>query len=185
MIKVTSEDFARLVNPYTGKPMEVYMLVGAGEPLFTCPETFSTSDVYRTTADLYGAWNTANGISGARSGMPVRCAYTGEPLSIVETQDGFCYSGGFNPHMFHTRDEFLRLATMRDGVQSYFPPEAARITTPPPKPEVTEAARRHAEAAAPSLDDEKVHMIEASAKRHGEKLVSSMVSMNTNRKKGR
>lgn len=185
LTKVTSKEFEGLVNPYTGEPMTVYMNVrSTGSVLFTCPDTFSTTDTADDTAALYDNWNRKNGVSGLKTGQPIVCAYTGKPLSVSRRFGKLCYSGGFDPHMFYPRSEFLYYAWMRDGVSKYPKPvkEDARVKSPTREGEVTDRQKAHANASAASLDEEKVHMIEKSMSKFKESIEgSSTVSMSTGR----
>lgn len=161
-VKVTSDLFAGLSNPYTGERLDVAMTVSPGfdEPMFSAPDAYSTYDVFPTKEECIAAWDRTDGVSGLRKGTPFVCAYTGEPLVLVKSARGWRFSGGFDPKMFFTRDEFLRMATMRRGVPGYVPSKSVRVTSVPRKPVVTEAARRAAESKAPSLDEGKVHELE-------------------------
>ena len=127
-VLVTSEVFAKVKNAYTGKPMRVLMVVtGKGEPLFHADKSeYSTSDHFETKRQAYDAWNRKDGISGLKNNKPITCAYTGEPLGLVDLPDGFYYSGGFNPKMLYPRDEFLYRATMRGGVSQFPKPGSAQ-----------------------------------------------------------
>ena len=183
--KVTSEAFANLKNPYTGEPLAVQMTVVPGrDPMFSCPDTYSTADVCPSKEECIAAWDRKNGVSGLRTNKPIRCAYTGEALALVKTALGWRFSGGFDPHMFYSRDEFLRLATMRDGVPGYVPPKIhMRVTSVPPKARVTETMRRTADARKPSLDEEKIHELEGRMNGIGVRVNSGSVSMSAGRKK--
>lgn len=185
--KVTSLDFTSLKNPYTGELMEVYMLVApSGEVRFSAPETYSPGDVFDTPEACYRKWNRVNGIEGPKQGSLILCAYTGEPLSLVKsTFGGYRYLGGFDPRMLHTREEFLYYANMRNG-ESTMPKPAIleRVKTDDSKKHVTERMKKHAEAAAPKLDEEKVHMVEESLQPFKDKMEgSSTVSMSMSSKK--
>lgn len=179
LTKVTSKDFTGLVNPYTGEPMTVFMLTGNGPVKFTCPKTFSTADLAGSDSELYDRWNRVNGVSGLKTGKPIACAYTGELLTPVTRFGQKCYSGGFDPHLFYSRSEFLHYAWMRDGVSKFPKPgPESRVKAPENEGEVTEKQKKHAEASAASLDDEKIHMIEKSVSKFKDTLEgSSTVSM--------
>ena len=183
--KVTSEAFANLKNPYTGEPLAVQMTVVPGrDPMFSCPDTYSTADVYPSKKECIAAWDRKSGVSGLRTNKPIRCAYTGEALALVKTALGWRFSGGFDPHMFYDRDEFLRLATMRDGVPGYVPPKTRmRVTSVPPKARVTESMRRTADARKPSLDEGKISELEGRLNKIGVRVNSGSVSMSAGRKK--
>lgn len=183
--KVTSDDFAKLKNPYTGEPLAVQMTVVPGrDPLFSCPDTYSTADVYPSKEECISAWDRKGGVSGLRTNQPIRCAYTGEALALVKTVLGWKFAGGFDPHMFYSRDEFLRLATMRDGKPGYVPPKSRmRVTAVPPKASVTETMKRTADARKPTLDDGKVRELEGRLNKIGVHVNSGSVSMSAGRKK--
>lgn len=184
--KATSDDFRGIVNPYTGKEMVVMMNVSeSGSVMFFSPDTYSTSERTKSPEECYRLWNRVNGVSGGRSGSPIVCAYTGKPLSVVHTPLGCYFSGGFDPHLFHSREDFLFYATMRGGVPKR-PRQTApvRVTSVPREPVVTSRAKAHAEKAAPRLDEDRVHMVEKSLAPFKDSLPgSSTVSMSINGKK--
>lgn len=186
-VKVTSDLFKGLRNPYTGEPMEVEMTVNPGrDPLFRSPGTYSTGEVFATRDECLDAWNRKDGVAGLRTGGPVKCAYTGAVLSFVKTTTGWRLSGGFDPHMFHSRDEFLRLATMRDGVSDRPPPESpVRVTAVPRTARISAAQRRVAEAATPKLDEDKMHDLEDRLNSNGIRVKPKSVSMSTGGKRHR
>lgn len=189
LTEVTSNDFRGLVNPYTGEPMRVFMVTGGDGPVkFTCPDTFSTSDPAETSEALYAGWNRVNGVSGLKSGQLIKCAYTGELLGCATRFGKPRYTGGFDPHLFYSRDEFLYYAWMRDGVSKFPEPrgEDQRVKTPGRTGEVTERHKAHVDAQAPELDEEKIHMIEDSMKPFKDSLErSSTVSMAETGKRGK
>lgn len=115
-ITCTGAAFAGLRNPYTGGPLVVKMIVRKdAEPLFFAPDTYDTASRRPTSKAAYDDWNRVDGVFGLRgTGRPV-CAYTGEPLQYKSDEDSTWLVGGFNPTHMHKRDEFLRLASMRDG----------------------------------------------------------------------
>lgn len=182
--KVTSDLFKGLRNPYTGSLMEVEMTVNPGrEPLFRCPDTYSTGDIFATKEGCLDAWSRGDGIAGARTGQPVKCAYTGKALSFVCTSLGWRLSGGFDPHMFHTRDEFLRFARMRNGVSDYVTGTNVRVTAVPRTARVSDAHRRSVEAAKPNLDGDKLSDLEKRLNRNGLRVKPGSVSMSTGGKR--
>ena len=183
--KVTSDAFAKLKNPYTGEPLAVQMTVVPGrDPMFSCPDTYSTADVYPSKEECIAAWDRKGGVSGLRTNQPIRCAYTGEALVLVKTALGWRFSGGFDPHMFYSRDEFLRLATMMDGKPGYVPPaDRCRVVAVPPKAKVTDLMRKTAESRRASLDEGKVHELEGRMNGIGVRVGSGVVSMSAGRKK--
>lgn len=123
-IEVTSRDFLSLRCPYTGEPLRTYMLVSPSGVRFFAPGARSPRDRYPTARDLYDAWATRAGISGVARGDDIKCPYTGETLEIRSDASGFWYSGGFDPAVPRSRDEFLYYASMRDGVSKYPKPGA-------------------------------------------------------------
>lgn len=188
LTKVTSKDFEGLTNPYTGEPMVVFMNVdGSSRVTFTCPDTYSTAAPAETTEKLYDLWNRINGVSGFKTNQPIKCAYTGELLSPSTSFGKPCYAGGFDPRRFYTREEFLYYAWMRDGVSKFPPPEeVSRIKSTTREGEITERHKEHADQSAPSLDEEKIHMIEDSMAPFKDQLEgSSTVSMAVNKKGNR
>lgn len=133
-IDCTGEDFRGLVDPYTGKPLHVKMTV-ASPPRFFCPDAYSTATRFPTAREAYDAWAREGGISGAREGRPIRCAYTGETLVPRHDGTGHWFEGGFDPRMLRTRAEFLRLATMRDGKSPVGVADEAHLGYVPPEPD--------------------------------------------------
>lgn len=188
LTKVTSTDFQGLINPYTGEPMTVFMVVSPKGVKFTCPDTFSTADPAESPSELYRGWDRVNGVAGVKKGKKITCAYTGETLTIATRFGKPCYSGGFDPHRFYTRDEFIYYAKMRDGVSPVPPPSGVeqRVKAPPRSSEITERQQKHVDSMTPSLDDEKIHMIETSMSKMKDDLEkSSTVSMADTRRHGR
>jgi hypothetical protein len=157
---------------------------GAGRVTFTCPDTYSTAAPAETTEKLYDLWSRINGVSGFKSGKPIKCAYTGEFLSPSTSFGKPCYEGGFDPRRFYTREEFLYYAWMRDGISKFPPPgKMSRVKSPAREGIITERHKEHTEQSAPSLDEEKIHMIENSMAPFKDQLEgSSTVSMAVNKK---
>lgn len=119
-IKVTSDEFKGLLNPYTGEPMTVMMIVGGPGPVkFYSTGTYSTTDRFPSAKAAYEAWSRVGGVSGVRTGGPVLCAYTGAPLSRMKDDAGYYLVGGFDPAVPRVREEFRRLVWMRDGKSPY------------------------------------------------------------------
>ena len=87
--------------------------------------------------------------------------------------------------MFFSRDEFLRLAGMRDGVPRCSPQTVARVTAVHGDPRVSDAQRVAVEASRPSLSDEKLHDLENRFNKKGIRVSPGSVSMSTGRKKVR
>lgn len=166
-VTVTSRDFDDVKNPYTGKTMVVKMIVGAGpDPLFHAPDEFSTSSLQKTTKDLYRLWGRVDGLEGLRNGAP-KCAYSGEPLTVRETEGMFYFEGGFDPKRFYTRDEFLYLATMRDGKPTRSKPgPSSRVTKPNDEVAPSEGQKRHAESVTPGVSQESIEAAEKAIDAH-------------------
>lgn len=139
ILDVTAPVFRGLKNPYTGEPLKVKMLVPkSGAPLFFAPDAYSTTKRFPTRAEMVAAWNRVDGVGGMKDGQPFRCAYTGEPLRPVSNGAEAWFEGGFDPTIFHRREEFLYYATMRDGkavrpVPRPLPPVRMKQETPPPE----------------------------------------------------
>ena len=181
--------FGSMRNPYTGEVMRVKMSTSpTGRIRFFVPDTYSPTNVYPTAKEPYRHWNSANGVEGITDGKPIVCAYTGEPLKLVKTSDGYCYEGGFNIHMMLDRQTFLHFATMRNGVSEYPLPESteeSRVEKPAPKPEISERQRQHAEEMRTELTEEGIRTAEGIMKELDGKFdldKSSTVSMSVRRR---
>lgn len=112
----TAEEFKKLRCPYTGRPLEVRMLIVPGQPpRFHSPGAYSPAIRYPTPDEAYRMWNRVDGVEGLKTGQPIKCAYTGAVLAAVHDGEGHGFSGAFDPRMFWTRAEFLRKAAMRGG----------------------------------------------------------------------
>lgn len=136
-IKCTSHEFTNLTCPYTGKPLEVYMLVTPGRaPLFHVPNPpYTVAQPYESAEKAYEQWNRVDGVGGLKTGKPVTCAYSGALLSVKRSDYGYYYEGGYDPRMFYERATFLKKITARDGVSPYDSAEDTRIEAPPPDSE--------------------------------------------------
>lgn len=129
----TAEEFKALRCPYTGKQLEVYMLVVPGQPpKFHAPEAYSPAQPYRTPETAYRMWNRENGIEGVKTGLPITCAYTGKVLAAASSREGHYFTGAFDPRMFWSREDFLRLASSRAGVSKYGAETPSRVEAVPP-----------------------------------------------------
>lgn len=119
-VRCTGQAFKELTDPYAGEPLAVAMTSApTGIPKFSAPDAYSPSRRYPTSEERYAAWCRSEGISGARSGEPIVCAYTGEQLVPKNDEYGFYFDGGFDPRRFHTRADFLYYASMRSGVSKF------------------------------------------------------------------
>lgn len=130
IIECNAPLFRGLKNPYTGQPITVKMLVTPNsEPMFFAPDTYSTAAFMATATSAVEHWNRVDGVRGLKdtSGL-MKCAYTGEPLSLSRVEGKWYFVGGFNPNALTTRDEFLYYVSMRDGVPSDQFPEVTKLT---------------------------------------------------------
>lgn len=156
-ILCTAEEFRSLVCPYTGRPLQVYMLIVPGQrPMFHAPEAYAPAIPYESKETSYRMWNRKNGVEGLKSDTPIVCAYTGEPLRPMSDPHGFWYSGGFDPRRFYPREDFLRLASSRNGVSPREVEEPTRIeaSAPDMKPVFPHRIDK------PELSDEAIHIAE-------------------------
>lgn len=166
-VTVTSKEFDGIINPYTGKVIQVKMIVGCGpEPLFHAVDTYSTADLCQTTQELYRLWGRVEGREGLRSGQP-KCAYTGETLSVQEIDGQYRFAGGFDPRVLRTREEFLYLVTMRDSKATRpKPTPTIRVTKPTEKAEASASQRAHAESVTPDVSQASVDIAAATIEKH-------------------
>ena len=180
-VTVTARAFDGLVNPYTGVPMNVSMVVtGRGEPMFhSRGSEYSTWDAFPTAEGAIREWSRENGVYGLRR-PPFRCAYTGEPLTLEKCDGGYRFTGGFNPKVFRSREAYLYYASMRDGVSEWEKPstefpdrvdEVVRVDVP--------AKRR--ESKAPDLTQDGIDAVKGIAESVGLER-SPTVSMSVPRK---
>lgn len=150
----TADEFKSLRCPYTGEPLEVRMLIFPGQPpKFHAPDAYSPSQPFPTAETAYRKWNRENGIEGVKTGLPITCAYTGKMLAAASDREGCYFTGGFDPRLFYTRDEFLRLATSRNGKTDYVP-SGERVEAVPP--DMTPAKPRREEATEPTDESVKI-----------------------------
>ena len=154
--------FGAMKNPYTGEIIRVKMSTSStGAIRFFAPDTYSPTNVYPTAKEAYRNWNRVNGVEGVKDGKPIVCAYTGRPLRLVKTDDGFCYEGGFNIHLMYDRPTFLHFATMRDGVSEYPEPSPEeRIGAPAPKGRITKRQAKHADEMKTELTEDGIRTAE-------------------------
>lgn len=138
--KVTVPRARGIKCPYTGEELDVFLTVGHGSVLYSCPGAFTLREPVGSLAELQDRASMRNGVHGAADGARrPTCAYTGEKLLLQELPDGrYFYSGGFNPRRaYRDLDELLYLLTMRDGVAPRprpAPPPAAESVREPPAP---------------------------------------------------
>lgn len=155
--------FGAMRNPYTGEVMRVKMSTSStGRIRFFAPDTYSPTNVYPTAKEAYRNWNRENGVEGVKDGKEIVCAYTGRPMHLVRTPDGYCYEGGFNIHMMYDRPTFLYYATMRNG-RSEYPepvPEEPRVERPVQHGKVSKRQAKHAEEMRTELTEEGIRTAE-------------------------
>ena len=117
--KVTVPRARGIKCPYTGKEIDVFLTVGNGAVLYSCPGAFTLREPVGSLAELQDRASMRNGMHGAADGArrPV-CAYTGQKLLLRELPGGrYFYAGGFNPRQaYRNLDELLYFLTMRNGV---------------------------------------------------------------------
>lgn len=170
--KVTVPRALDIKCPYTGDSLDVYLTVGTGGVLYSCPGAFTLAEPVGSLAELQDRASMRNGVRGVADGSrKPTCAYTGAPLRLRAFPDGrYAYAGGFNPRRaFADLDELLYWLTMRDGTASRAKPgprvPVERVREAPPK--------RPDEAVAPS--DATLEAMEKVASEHMER--GTVVSM--------
>lgn len=109
--KCDGKAFQGIVNPYTDEPVETYMRVRTGKPpQFFAPKTYSPVSPHEP------------------GGAPTMCFWTGKVLKHVTDENGKVWAtGGFNPHVPTSREEYLYFMHMRNGVSPLPPPSDARV----------------------------------------------------------
>lgn len=163
----TGPTFEGLKNLYTGEPLGAKMSVTAtGRMRYFAPDTYSPSDFFPTAKDAYRAWNRVDGVEGLKDGQPLVCAYTGDPLKLVHSENGWHYEGGFDPHLLRNRAEFLRFATMRAGLSPRPDTRDTRVDAPPRRGQVTPGMKRHVEETKAELGEDSVEAAEAILQKH-------------------
>lgn len=108
-----------LKDPYTGKPQTFKMVLsGSGEPRVFSPDAFSPTQTFATSQEAFLALHMRDGMAGAVGDRePVVCAYTGEPLFLTSSDDGYYWSGGFDPTLpIYNATDFINKVRMRKGV---------------------------------------------------------------------
>lgn len=182
-VKCNAYEFRDLKCPYTGAPLEVYMLVTPGRaPLFHVPNPpYTVAQPYATAEEAYDKWNRINNIGGLKTGKPITCAYTGAFLSICKCDQGYYYTGGYDPRMFYDRATFLKKITARDGVSPYDEVEETRVEAVPP--DTTPIFKREYDT---DPTDEALHIAADALQKHKDilpKQASTTVSMSVNKSK--
>lgn len=182
--KVTVPRARGIKCPYTGKEIDVFLTVGNGAVLYSCPGAFTLREPVGSLAELQDRASMRNGVCGAADGArrPV-CAYTGERLLLRTLPDGrFFYAGGFNPRQaYRNLDELLWLLTMRGG----------NTTRPRPGPTPPVEAVREAPPSRPDAvidpSDATLEAMEKLASEHMERgtMVSMSVTKGNKKRKGK
>lgn len=180
--------FGELKNPYTGEKILVKMSVSkTGRVKFFAPDTYSPAQFFKTAKEAYRHWNRVNGVEGMKDRKVITCAYTGKPMSLEHTTEGYHYVGGVDLRMFYDRGMFLYYATMRNGVSEYSRPvPEVRVRKPAEHGTITKTMRKHASEMKTDLTQEGIERAEKTMKdldsRFGlEK--SSTVSMSRSKKR--
>lgn len=165
--RATSEEFQGLVDPYTERPLEVFMRATPHGPLFFAPDAYSPARIVPKKSDA----------TRFRT-----CRYTGADLTPRRAPDGWYCTGGFDPRRFLPREEFLHRITMRGGVPKYPEPDGVRAEAPVRRGRVTARHRAHTDRNAPTLRDYQVDAVERSLSKFKDVIPgSSTVSMFTRR----
>ena len=115
---VTSDLVKDLVCPFTGKPLEVHMIIQPGMILYSAPDAFSLREPVQGLNQVLNRASMRNGIEGVVSGKDAMIdPYTGEALTLHAGGDSVCFfSGGFNPRRgYSSLEEFVYYASMRMG----------------------------------------------------------------------
>lgn len=185
--------FGELVNPYSGEKILVKMSVSrTGRVRYFAPDTYTPAQFFPTAKEAFRHWNRVNGVEGMKEGRPITCAYSGRPLTLEHTADGYHYTGGIDLHMLYDRGEFLYFAAMRDGKSPYPAPsgETGRVEKPAERAEITGTMRRHADEMSTDLTQDALDLAEKTMSEidamAGGLEKSSTVSMSVSgKKKGR
>lgn len=185
--------FGELVNPYSGERILVKMSVSrTGRVRYFAPDTYSPAQFFPTAKEAFRHWNRVNGVEGMKDRKPIVCAYSGRPLTLEHTAEGYHYVGGVDLHMLYDRGEFLYFAAMRDGKSPYPAPagEDVRVEKPAERAEITKTMRRHADEMSTDLTQDAIDMAEKTMSEIDAKVggleKSSTVSMAVSvKKKGR
>ena len=138
--KVTVPRALGVKCPFTGDVLDVYITIGGGGVLYSCPSAFTLAEPVASLAELQDRASMRNGVHGVVDGArKPTCPYTGERLLLRVLPDGrYMYAGGFNPRRaFPNLDEFLYYLTMRDGVATREKPgprvPVERVRPEPPR----------------------------------------------------
>ena len=129
-VVVTTRSVERLFCPYTGKLVEVHMIVQPGSIVFCAPTAFTLAEPVEGIDNLIRRSTMRNGVTGVVTPSEgAKDVYTGETLRMRDFGDGrFSFVGGFNPRAAcQSLDEFLYRFTMRAGVPTIPPPEDMKV----------------------------------------------------------
>ena len=166
-LRAESPEFTSLTDAYTGERLEVFMVATPDGPKFCAPDAESPRRVRIVEEPSMRT-----------------CPYTGEALTLHRLPSGWFMTGGFDPRLPRSREEFLYYATMRNGVSKYPPPSGQRAEAAPRTGKVTRRQQAHADKARPQIDEFHVHSIERSLKPFKDVIPgSSTVSMYTGGKR--
>ena len=131
-VVVTVRSVERLFCPYTGKHVEVHMLVQPGSIVFCAPAAFTLAEPVKGLDNLIRRSTMRDGVTGVVSNAEGMVdAYTGKKLRLRSLGDDmFCFVGGFNPRAAcGSLEEFIYRFTMRDGKPHVDPPSEFAVET--------------------------------------------------------
>lgn len=129
VLTCTASTFDGLTNPYTGEPIETKMLVRpSGDPLFFAPDTYCPAKPVSSRVEAMALWDRINSVHGLKSGREIRCAYTGQPLTLQSGPEGFWFSGGLDTSILRPWSEYLYYMNMRNGKPSPKHPKPAQMS---------------------------------------------------------
>ena len=111
-------------DPYTGKEMTFKMAIGNGKPRLFSDNAYSPSTPVKSSVTAYHNAHTRDGIVGALpDAAPVTCPYTGEVMRLESSDEGYYWSGGFDPTLpLFTADRFIEQVLQRAGTGPTIPP---------------------------------------------------------------
>lgn len=98
-VRLLCPEVRGLIDPFTGKELEVFAHVCEGIVTYSAPGAFSLRAPQRTVDALMRRASTRGNVAGiADTNERMKCPYTGEALRVVETQEGlYRLDGGFDP----------------------------------------------------------------------------------------
>lgn len=142
VIRALADEFLGLFDPYTGRPLEVFITPTAQGLKYFAPDAYSPGTIVpkEQLCELH------------------KCAYSGEPLTLVQDDEGWYYAGGFDPTEVHDREEFLFYARKCACEQS----PKIRVEAVKRTPKLSSRRRRHVDRCQVSIDEYHIHAIEDS-----------------------